>query len=99
MADPKHKYKVAKLLIEHQQIIVFSQIVDFIPKSVIAKELHTSPTRFTRLLIEPFNFKLSELDVIAKRIKIPLEKIIELVILQEKSKYFSKKTNIKKKKK
>ena len=85
MADPKNKYKVAKLLIEKDQIIFFYQIIDYVPKSTLARELRTSPTRFTKLIVNPFDFTLAELRIIAKCLEISLEKIIELIILQEKN--------------
>lgn len=85
MADPKNKYKVAKLLIDSDQIVFFYQIIDYVPKSTLARELNTSPTRFTRLIVNPFDFKLKELNIIAKCLQISLEKIIELIVLQEKN--------------
>jgi hypothetical protein len=88
MADPKYRYKVAKLMIENQQIIVFSQIIDYIPKSVIAAELKTNSTRISKLLVEPFDFTLNQLNIIAQRIEVPLEKVLELVILQKNNKDF-----------
>lgn len=86
-------------MIEKQHIITFSQIIDYVPKSVIAAELKTNTTRLTRLLADPLRFNLYELKVIAKRIGVPVEKLIELVFLQEKSKHTSATSNKKGRKK
>jgi hypothetical protein len=99
MADPTHKYKVVKLMIEMQQIIIFSQIIDYVPKSVIAAELKTNTTRLTRLLADPLRFNLYELKALAKRIEIPVEKLIELAFLQDTNKQSSTITNKKSRKK
>lgn len=62
--DPR--YKAVKHLVEKEEITLFNQMFDFIPKSKVAADLGIQNVRFTALMNHIERFSLQELFILAK---------------------------------
>jgi hypothetical protein len=63
MRDPR--YDTVKALLQQGEIKTFSEIFDWIPKSVVRQDLSTSNKRITKLSLNPGGFKLQDIYQIA----------------------------------
>jgi hypothetical protein len=81
--DKDHRYNIARLFIEKGEIKTINQIFDYIPKSVVSRELKTNNNRFTRLIRDPLAFKLIELSKIAKAIGVETKVLVNLALQDE----------------
>lgn len=81
--DKDNRYNVARIFIEKGEIKTIEQIFDYIPKSVVSRELKTNNNRFTRLIGDPLEFKLIELSKIAKAIGIETKVLVNLALQDE----------------
>jgi hypothetical protein len=80
MAEKKDpRYKAAKVLIGAKHIKTFKEIFDHIPKSVIAKELHTNNNRMSEVIEDAAHLRVGEVAKIAKLIGVPFMVIAGLV--------------------
>jgi hypothetical protein len=78
------RYRAVQLLIKEGRIQIFSQIVKFIPKTKIAKDIHTNNNRINRLLAQPHKLTLEEIEIIANVFNIEMDQIISLIMEQKK---------------
>ncbi|OQP52605.1 hypothetical protein A4H97_25110 [Niastella yeongjuensis] len=78
-----NRYNVARIFIEKGEIKTIEQIFDYIPKSVVSRELKTNNNRFTRLISDPLAFKLIELSKIAKAIGVETKVLVNLALQDE----------------
>jgi hypothetical protein len=81
--EKDHRYNIARLFIEKGEIKTINQIFDYIPKSVVSRELKTNNNRFTRLIRDPLAFKLIELSKIAKAIGVETKVLVNLALQDE----------------
>lgn len=77
--EKDHRYKTVKILIGAKHIKTFKGIFDHIPKSVIAKELHTNNNRMTDIIEDMAGLRIGEVATIAKLIGVPFMVICGLV--------------------
>lgn len=75
-----NRYNVVRILLEKGEIKTIVQIFQYIPKSVVSKEIKTNNNRFTRLIKDPQRFKLSELTKIAGAIGIESEVLVLMAL-------------------
>jgi hypothetical protein len=78
-----NRYNVARIFIEKGEIKTIEQIFDYIPKSVVSRELKTNNNRFTRLISDPLEFKLIELSKIARAIGVETKVLVNLALQEE----------------
>ncbi|MBO9202334.1 MULTISPECIES: hypothetical protein [Niastella] len=78
-----NRYNVARIFIEKGEIKTIEQIFDYIPKSIVSRELKTNNNRFTRLISDPLGFKLIELSKIAKAIGVETKVLVDLALHDE----------------
>jgi hypothetical protein len=78
-----NRYNIARIFIEKGEIKTIEQIFDYIPKSVVSRELKTNNNRFTRLISDPLTFKLIELSKIAKAIGVETKVLVSLALQDE----------------
>lgn len=65
---------------------VFKDIFDIIPKSTVAKELHTNNNRMDRLIKNPLELSLAEIDTMAGLFGCTSDKLIKLIRRQVRAK-------------
>jgi hypothetical protein len=81
--EKDNRYNIARLFIEKGEVKTIAQIFDYIPKSVVSRELKTNNNRFTRLMRDPLAFKLIELSKIAKAIGVETKVLVNLALQDE----------------
>ena len=81
MAKDK-RYKVVKTMLDKDIIIEFRQILEVLPKTVIARELRTNNNRMTRLLSNVREFSLDELYRISRALTIDFRKLVFITCTQ-----------------
>jgi len=69
-------------LIKHKEIIVFSQILDTIPKTPLAFAAHIKPERMNRLLENMEYFTLDELFRLAELFEVDKDDVITVAVNQ-----------------
>lgn len=77
-----HALKV--ILTTTDEIKTFKDIIRFIPKTVLAHAIRNNTNRFSELIEQPYKFKLSELDILAKAIGINIRVLLDLILPKEK---------------
>jgi len=89
MAKDK-RYKVVKTMLDKGILIEFRQILEVVPKTVIARELRTNNNRMTRLLSDVRSFSLDELYRISRAMTIDFRKLVSItcsqILTEEKNK-------------
>jgi hypothetical protein len=88
---PDQRYSTIKVLIQSGHIKTFSAIFDFIPKTVVYRDLGVNFNRFSRAIIDPARFTLAELRTLAEFFDVDTKKMIELAYEQMISATKSKK--------
>ncbi len=81
--EKDNRYNIARLFIEKGDVKTIAQIFEYIPKSVVSRELKTNNNRFTRLMRDPLAFKLIELSKIAKAIGVETKVLVNLALQDE----------------
>lgn len=84
MTKSDTRYNTVRLLITHGKIQAFSEIFDYLPKSILAQELNTNSTRMGKLISQPSNLRLWELKIIADLTNISVDKVISLIDEQDR---------------
>lgn len=72
--DPR--YLAVKYLLKKGEIKTFKDIFKHIPKTVVAGDMHTNNARMTRLINNPENFTLDELQTLADLIGYDYKKFV-----------------------
>ena len=78
--DPR--YDKVRKLIELEVLTTFREIFEFVPKSVVARDLCMNSARFTKLMYHVDRFILKDLFSIAHLIGISEQRILRLVMDQ-----------------
>lgn len=88
MKEPDRRYALIKIMLDAKKspIKVFRDIFNHIPKSVVAKALHTNNNRMHRLIGEPTEFTLADIDTMAGLFGCTSDKLIKLIRKQGKAK-------------
>lgn len=73
-----NRYDIIKTMIEVGRITEFSQLFNYIPKSVIAADLNSSHRRLTRLTEQLDKLEMGELYAISKLVGVKMEEIYKL---------------------
>ena len=85
MATPNGKkdlrYTVVRYMLQANEIKTFKEIFKILPKSVVAKDLHTNNNRMTRLINDPDQFTLGEIRAMAKLMGV--DYIVLLVLIDK----------------
>ena len=76
------RYEHAKHAIQNREITVFRKIFEYVPKTVMAKDLRIRIDRFNILINNVRKFKISQAHQIAKVIGVDRRAIISLILEQ-----------------
>ena len=63
----------------------FADIFDYIPRSIVARELRTNNNRMLKIIENPLQLSLLEIDKLAKLFACTPEKFIKLIRRQKKN--------------
>jgi hypothetical protein len=73
------RFSIAAKLIRTNEIKTFSEIIDIVPKTVVAKELGINPERFNRLLATIDLFVIKDLVKLAEVLEVDTIAVLHLV--------------------
>jgi hypothetical protein len=73
------RFGIAAKLIRTNEIKTFSEIIDIVPKTVVAKELGINPERFNRLLATIDLFVVKDLVKLAEVLEVDTIAVLHLV--------------------
>lgn len=73
------RYKTVRIVMAAAEIKTFKDIFKIIPKSIVAKDMHTNNNRMERLINNPDGFTLAEINVLAKLFGCEYNKLRDLV--------------------
>ena len=90
MLTKDHRYNLIKPMIDSGDIVSFNDIFNYIPKTIVAKDLGKKVDRFTELMKRVEGFTLAELYMIAKSCNISELQIYQLA----EKEYFKSKSKI-----
>jgi hypothetical protein len=82
--DPR--YDTIKGLLQAGAIVRFTDIFDWIPPTVVAKDLHTNGTRLKRMIKNPEEFQMKDINTIAKLIGCDPRKLGLMAVAEVKEK-------------
>lgn len=89
------RYTTIKVLMESGHITTFRQIFDYIPKTVVYKDLKVNFTRFSKAILDPSGLSMGELRTLAEFFQIDTKKLIYMAYMQTLiSKNKAKKTSL-----
>jgi hypothetical protein len=80
--EKDRRYKTVKIMIEGGHLTEFSQIFDYIPKSVVANDLGTNYNRLIRLIEHVEQFTLKELFTLSSFCDLDSKLVLDLVYNQ-----------------
>jgi hypothetical protein len=81
MAKDK-RYKTVFFLIQAGHIKLFGEIFETIPVSRVAIDFGSNYVRFKRKLRRPSNFRIGEIEILAKLFQVDLEIMLKLILLE-----------------
>jgi hypothetical protein len=86
MKELDRRYAIVKIMLDAKKspIKVFRDIFNHIPKSTVAADLRTNNNRMHRLIGEPTEFTLKEIDKMAALFGCEPDRLIKLVRRQVK---------------
>jgi hypothetical protein len=86
MKQPDRRYTIIKIMLDAKKspIKVFKDIFNHIPKSTVAGDLRTNNNRMHRLIENPVEFKISEIDTMARLFGCDPDRLIKLIRRQVK---------------
>ena len=73
------RFSIAAKLIRTNEIKTFSEIIDIVPKTAVAKELGINPERFNRLLATIDLFVVKDLVKLAEVLEVDTIAVLHLV--------------------
>jgi len=76
------RYTTIKVLMESGHITTFRQIFDYIPKTVVYKDLRVNFNRFSKAILDPSGLSMGELRTLAEFFGIDTKKLIDMAYLQ-----------------
>lgn len=76
------RYESIKFMIESGHITEFREIFDYLPKSLLAKHLHTNNPRMTRLRMKVGDLTVHEIVSLSTLFNIDYNKITRIVFTQ-----------------
>jgi hypothetical protein len=79
-SDPR--YSTIKVLINSGHIVSFRDIFDYIPKTIVYKDLHVNFKRFSKAILNPSALTLGELIELAEMFGLESKLIIEMAFKQ-----------------
>jgi len=80
------RYETVKFLIEGGKIQAFSQIFNYLPKTVMGRDLRTSSARMTKLISNPEHFSISDILLVANLIGVESRIVWDLIVADLKNK-------------
>jgi plasmid maintenance system antidote protein VapI len=88
MQDKDRRYALIALMIDAKKspIKVFKDIFKNLPKTVLARDMHTNNNRMQGLIDNPLGFTIEEMDKIAELIGCHPDKIYKLIRKQVRGK-------------
>ncbi|MET6998174.1 hypothetical protein [Chitinophaga defluvii] len=85
MAKDK-RYNTVKMLMEAGKISTIEELIEIVPKSIVAKDLNLHYYQFLAKMKKPALFSIEELVTLADKIEIDRMKIITPVVVGAKKK-------------
>lgn len=82
MGGEDQRYGTIKVLIESGHIKSFRDIFQFIPKTIVYRDLGVNFNRFSRAIIDPARFTLDELRTMAEFFGIDTKTMIDMAYEQ-----------------
>ena len=79
------RYTTIKVLIESGHITTFRKIFDYIPKTIVYKDLRVNFKRFSKGILDPSRFSLGELRRLAEFFGMDTKQLIDMAYEQTKS--------------
>lgn len=76
--DPR--YKVVQIMIQEGAVKTFKDIFKYIPKTVVAKELHKNNNRMGEMIDIPTQFTFAEVVTLAELIEVDFAVIAGLIV-------------------
>ena len=76
------RYTTIKVLMESGHITTFRQIFDYIPKTVVYKDLRVNFKRFSKAILDPSGLSLGELRTLAEFFDLDTKKLIDMAYMQ-----------------
>lgn len=80
-----NRYLSVKVLVENGHINTFKQVVDFIPKSTIYRDMGINYARFVRCMASPRLFTIREIEILSSLLHVPTNKLLELIYNEQSS--------------
>lgn len=80
------RYKTTRDFIQKGHIKMMPEIFgyEFIPKSIVARDLRTNNTRFSNLIKNPMKFRLEELQKMADLFEVDISILINIALGKRK---------------
>lgn len=76
------RYTTIKVLMESGHITTFRKIFDYIPKTVVYKDLRVNFKRFSKAILDPSGLSLGELRTLADFFDVDTKKLIDMAYMQ-----------------
>jgi hypothetical protein len=86
MARRDERYALIRRMIEYGEIKEIRDMLKFIPKTTIGRDLNIKSDRITRLMNKPEDFSFHEIFQIAAFCELEEEKLVDLVINEYRNK-------------
>ncbi len=80
MAKHDDRYEKIKRMIEYGEIKEIKDILNFVPKTVIANDLNKRPDRIAELMKTPEDFKFREIFELASHCEVGKAVLVNLII-------------------
>lgn len=76
------RYGIIKALIQSGHVRSFREIFNYIPKTVVYRDLGVNFNRFSRAILDPSKFTLGELRTLAEFFEIDTKQMIDMTYAQ-----------------
>lgn len=76
------RYTTIKVLMASGHITTFRQIFNYIPKTIVYKDLRVNFKRFSKAILNPSGLSLGELRTLAEFFDIDTKKLIDMAYMQ-----------------
>lgn len=76
------RYTTIKVLVESGHITTFRQIFNYIPKTIVYKDLRVNFKRFSKAILNPSGLSLGELRTLAEFFDMDTKKLIDMAYMQ-----------------
>lgn len=74
-----HRYKTAQKLIRAGMMNSLAELFETLDKTPLAKDMHTAPSRLTKLINNPLLFTFEDCKKIAALLEVEYDQIIDII--------------------